>query len=380
MSDIYYLLTLPINRWKVSLALFLGNLFILGLYYLGFGTFSIKLFGVFFVPIYLAFAAISLSLSSILYNAKSSKKIIVSLLVSAWYISPIFHFYFSPTAIFFVNYYGYVLVGFLLFSLVLAFRSLNKLHYVVFTLEEKGTIRDIINFSGRKPFTSVFLKALLTSETFRVRIRTYQLLILSSVIAIILYYLSNLSFTLFTFIPLSIIISFSVTIIMSIFAFFNAVITFTFEPIWLSMGILKPREYAFYYFLGNALKLFFIFLPINLVLLINEKTFGVGIFNLIVPELSYIFIASLYARFNSRQIRSENDVLLLPSLSQLFIALLYSILIFVMIIPLSLWLVSHSFLPILIAIFSFVVIDVPFLSSNEYWEEVVEKIVENGFV
>ncbi|AWR96128.1 hypothetical protein DFR86_00230 [Acidianus sulfidivorans JP7] len=401
-SDADYLLTLPIERRDISLALFISNIILFGMLFLILGAYSIGVLGLLFIPVSLAFAIISESFLIILRNINGYYRVLFTILIGLWYISPFFKFYYSPTSIFLGVNYGYAfLLLLLLLTLLLALKNLDKIQYNIYSSKIPGLVNNMINFAGKSRFMAIFTKSFLLFEIPTVtttnegrkasatRIKMYYLLIFTSVIGVILYYLIDVAYplpnsflhssSLSADIPL---IAIFIVLMFEFFvAYFSSFSPFSLDPLWLSMGLMKPVVYARHYLLSKALKIFIVTLPINLVFLLNPKTFATGVSALISLPSLLVFASSINAKFVTPQIKYEDfQVITLPNPLKVLVGYIVVTvgiaIIFTDVISLNLGII----IPSIISSIVIVVIALPFLISSKYWEGVVENMVKNGYV
>ncbi|AWR96367.1 hypothetical protein DFR86_01585 [Acidianus sulfidivorans JP7] len=381
-SDAYYLLTLPLDRSQISLALFLGNFVVSGYFSLFFGIFTLKILGLLGILVTFAFSLIAVSISIILANSKIAYRALVGGLLALWYVSPFFHFYYSPTAIFLGLNYNYAfLLLLLLFSIYFAIQNLNNIRFKVFTQSGQNNVKRIIEFSGKSPFLAILTRSFsffeistrinyMGNTSFRsIRINIYYILIATTIIAIS-YFIATI------FIPLYQLIIF-IPILEIMFLYYASFSSFSFEPLWLTMGLMEPVRYARYYLLSKALSIVLIFLPISIVFLLNPITLSLGISTLLVLPFSYIYLSSIQAILNPFQVKDEN---VMPNYRytaiQYLVLLLSSPALILIYVPA---LVPGLLSGVISGLIS-IVLAIPFLFSSRFWLKVEEKMVVNGFV
>lgn len=382
-SDVYYLLTLPIEHQKISIALFIGN-FVVGSYFLlFFGIFTLKLLGLLGILVTLAFSLIAISISIALTNAGIAKRAIVGGLLTLWYISPTLKFYYSPTAIFLGYSYNYVFLTLLvIISLYLALRNIDNIKYKVLTPSGESVIKKTIDFSGKSPFLVILTKSFSFFEVFArvnymgnvifksIRVNVGYVLLVTFILSAIYYVLESENL-----VPVSKMMPF-IPIIEIIFLYYVSFSAFSFEPLWIGIGLFKPVEYARYYLISKALVIALIFLPVSVALLLNHFTVGLGISMILAVPLAYIYLASIQARINPFQIKEEN----MPNYRYTIIQYVITLLSIPVIIVLYLPVIIPGTLSGLISGVMCLALALPFLISSSFWEQVENKMVENGFV
>ncbi|ARM74845.1 hypothetical protein [Acidianus manzaensis] len=380
-SDAYYLLTLPIDQKQISLALFIGNFIVTGYFSLFFGIFTLKLLGLLGILITFIFALIAVGLSVALANAKITYKALIGGLLALWYISPFFHFYYSPTAIFLGLDYNYIFLILLLgLSVFFALQNLDNIRFKVFTQGNQPIVKRTINFSGKSPFMAIVTRSFSFFEIFArfnymgntsfksVRINVFYILAVTIILSII-YYIINKIIPLFQFITF-------IPIIEIMFLYYTAFSAFSFEPLWISMGLLPPIKYARYYLLSKALSIMLIFLPIGIVFMLNPVTLGLGISTIITLPFSYIYLASIQARLNPFQVKEDT----MPNYRYTAIQYLITFLSFPVLILIYIPAIIIGLMSGIISSLVMFVLSLPFLISSSFWKKVEEKMVENGFV
>lgn len=383
-SDVYYLLTLPIEQRKISIALFIGNFLVTGYFSLFFGLFTLKLLGLIGILVTFAFSLIAVSISIAVTNYKVVYRALIGGLLALWYSSPFLNFYYSPTAIFLGFYYNYVfLISLLIVSVYAALKNLDNIKYKVFTQSGENVIKKTIEFSGKTPFLAMLTRSFSFFEVFArvnymgnavfksVRINVSYIFLITTGVSIVYYILENIEnilpiYHIATFIP----------IIEIIFLYYVSFSAFSFEPLWISMGLFKPIEYARYYLSSKALSIMLIFLPISIVLLLNSYTLGIGISLVTALPLLYIYLASIQARLNPFQVKEENMPNYRYTAIQYVITLISLPAIIIVYIPAFI----PGFMAGVISGIASAVLALPFLISSSFWEQVENKMVENGFV
>lgn len=390
-SDYEYLLTLPINKKELRLAFYLFSLifpfFLTTPLLLGW---SIAVLGLPGVMVGLLLSLIILSLFSLRLRYKP----ILTLLLGLWALSPYFHFKFSFLSMFLHpnDYYSYVILTSLsLTLLILSYKTFDITNLgQSLNIPKRSEKGSLVDFSRTTPFKAVFLVSSLTfSPAYIIRTgRRYNLVldVLASSIAALIIWVTNTSIilsphivnaigsTMLLFYPLFIALGLSLSFISN---------SFSFEPIWLTFGLMEPATYARYYILGKSLYVFVLLLPLAIVYFLVPKGLADGILFLSMPFL-YIVGVSLYAKVLRTQFlgiyevgyRIEVKATAKQSLVSLFVfsysfgllllgVIFYSIAIIEAYIVLSLILAG-------ISIF--------LLRNKKYWVDVARKMAENGFI
>ena len=379
-SDVDFLYMLPIEERELevaySLSAFLINLL------------QTIIVAILLYPVISCFSVLIVLMATVMnsfsfFAFKSKRKVIASI-ITAWMLSSILKFPFSPFSMVFGYIYGYFIL--IALDVIIVFLGVRN-------ASVEGLVNEFYKRQGLitgKPTTSISLysssplMAMLKRNfnfveiggrmnlgtgipyIINVRVKMYKVVAITAAIAIVVYI--GFSFFSHTFVTERVNTQILLSIFEGMIAFisglfiilFTSLSAFVNEPLWLNLSVMTPIEFARKYLLAKTLSVFAIFLPISISLILLNPEVSAG--SLLIP-LVYIYVASINARFYpvlmSSQIPSydirvlSSSLLLLPSF-----------------IPIAL----DAFFPIggVIATLAF---SLPFLLSKAYWEKTFEKIM-----
>jgi len=372
-SDVDFLYMLPLDDREIFLAQSISSLLLslvpmIILIYLLFPVLSFLS-----IPVVLMLSVVN----SFSYFAFKKHRKVASAVISAWMLSSIVKFPFSPLSMLFGYIYGYfILAGLDVAVLFLGIRNAKVEDFVVefykrqnlLTKGEKTTTS--ITLYSSSPFVAMFRRNLNFLEyggriavggipqQISGRTKVYKVLIVTYSMAIIFYVaFSLLSRDAHFGKPfLYFIEDYFVGFIVFFFVFMYSLSAFTNEPLWLDLSVMTPLEYARRYLLTKTLSLHIIFLPLSISLLLLNPVGGIG--SLLIP-LTYIYISSIYARLYpspQSQYGFGNFIagyLAMTALIPIFLDFLF---------PIAGAVVTLAF-------------TLPFLFSKGYWEKTFEKII-----
>ena len=368
-SDVDFLYMLPVNEREIVIAQSISS-FLLSL--------ISTIFAIYLLFPILSFLSILVVLmvsiiNTFSYFAFKGHKKVISLIITAWMLSSIAKFPFSPLSMVFGYIYGYFILAMLdIIVIILGVR--------------KAKIEDLINefyrrqgilTQGGKPTTSISLysssplMAMLKRnfnfveiggrvnlggvvQQINRRVKVYKVLVITSSIAVI-YYVIFALFLRHVYFAEDFIVGFAgfyIILFTSQSAFIN-------EPLWLNLSVMTPIDYARKYVLTKTLSLYIIFLPISVSLILLNPLSGLG--SLFIP-LVFIYVSSIYARFYPV---SQSQI---PQYG--FRNMVVGYLAMTSLIPIFL----DVFFPIG-GVIATAVFTLPFLFSRGYWEKTFEKAI-----
>ena len=361
-SDVDFLFILPINEREIVISQIVSSflLNLLSTVFIAYLLFPL----VSFLSVLIMIMVSIINTFSFFVFEKYRK--LLTIIITGWMLSSIIKFPFSPFSMLFGYTYGYLILGIL--DIIFILYGINNMNIEDLTTEFHR--RHEILSKDNRPITSValyssspFITMLKRSLNFieiggrtniagisyiiSKRIKIYQLLVITSIIAEI-YYIVFKIFIINYFIEnfLIAIIGFFIVIFISSSVFIN-------EPLWLNLSAMTPIEYARKYLLSKMLSLFLLFIPISIFAILLNPVTGVGI--LLIPFIS-IYISSIYARYypilqsQFQQFSFRNIIAGYLSTASLFPVFL------------------DVFFPVIGTIIT-AFFTLPFLLSNKYWEK-----------
>jgi len=235
------------------------------------------------------------------------KRKIVVAIITAWMLSSLLRFPFSPFSMLFGYVYGYYILALLAVVVVtLGMRNTNA-EYLVFEFYERQGLLSRPTTSISLYYSSPFFAMLKRNLNFveyggraalsgspyltRIRVKVYKIMIATVAVGIIIYAVASLAkgqyLAYFIESNVGMIAGIVIVSITTNSAFLD-------EPLWLNLSAMTPLEFARKYLLAKTLSVFIIYLPISISLLLLNPM--MGIVSLFVPLVS-IYQASINARF-----------------------------------------------------------------------------------
>ncbi|BFI76965.1 hypothetical protein [Sulfurisphaera ohwakuensis] len=175
-ADLDYLFTLPIDRKKLGIALYISNLIIYLVFIVYLTSFSYNS-GLLIISPLLGISLLSLNLT--LQEVRTSYKILIIVVVALWLLSPLFGFEYSPTSAAFGYLYESLSVT-LPYTVILTIISIRKIGNYDQILMKKvsrtsGIVEHPISFTTSSPFKAILqLKLTYFSVTGRTGFYTFS--------------------------------------------------------------------------------------------------------------------------------------------------------------------------------------------------------------
>jgi len=367
-SDIDFLYMLPFDERDIVVAQSISS-------------FLLSLFSTIFV-VYLLFPILSfLSVLVVLlvsiinmfsYFAFKKHRKVASAIITAWMLSSILKFPFSPFSMIFGYVYGYFILAALdVIVVLLGMRNaniedlINEFYRRQGILTQGGKATTSISLYSSSPLLAMVKRNLNFIEIggrvnlggvvqqINRRVKLYKMLIVTSAIAVVYYLIFAFLFK----------ATFGEEFVAGFTGFYFIMFTsqsaFMNEPLWLNLSVMTPIDYARKYVLTKTLSLFIILLPISISLILINPVAGLG--SLLIP-LVFVYVASIYARFYPV---SQSQI---PQFSFRNMVVGY--------------LSSASLIPIFLDVFfpiggviATAIFTLPFLVSRGYWEKTFEKTI-----
>jgi hypothetical protein len=378
-SDMDFLFTLPLDRKEIFTGIYIASIFATGIFSLYFGIFAVAILGTIGIIIPILLAIMSTSMSITFSSIRGLYRGLIGAILTIWFVSPYFGFPFSPLSMIIGYYYGYpILVALTLVFVYSSIRNFDNIKFKTFQGNNKP-IKDLISFEGSTPFTATLKRNLSFIELGgrfnfagtpiykTARIKLYYIIIASTIISIIYYFIVRM-IGFFS-------VSFYLVIVEYILILQLAQTAFMYEPLWLGLGIINPLQYVRYYLGSKSIAAFLMLLPFGIVNFILG-VYSLGLVTIIGIPLSMIYLASIIARLNPIQIKDENAPNVRFTAMQWLLGLFtFPILIIVMI---------TAFFPSIIygiiADAILAAISLPFIFYQGFWDKVKDKMIEMGFV
>jgi len=367
-SDVDFLYMLPLEERYIVIAQSISS-------------FLLSLFSTVFA-IYLLFPALSFLsilvvlmvsiLNTFFYFAFKKHRNIASAIITAWMLSSITKFPFTPLSMVFGYVYGYFILALLdIIVLVLAMRNASIEDLVVEFYRRQGLLTQSGKGTASIPLYSPSPQIAMLKRSLNFieiggrvnlggvvqhitrRVKLYKVLIITSAIAVAYYII----FAFFFKSPFA--ESFVVAFAGFYIIMFTSPSAFINEPLWLNLSVMTPIEYARKYILSKTLSLFIIFLPFSISLVLLNPIAGLG--SLLIP-FAFIYVVSIFARLYPV---SQSQM---PQFSFRNMIVGY--------------LATASLIPIFLDVFfpiggvvATLIFTLPFLLSESYWEKTFEKAI-----
>jgi hypothetical protein len=320
-ADLDYLFTLPMERRKLGIALYISNLIIYLIFISYLTSFSYNL-GLLFLSPLLGISAASLNL--VLQELRTSYKVLILIIIALWFLSPLLGFEYSPTSSIFGHLYESASVT-LPYTALLTFISIRKIgNYDQILMKRVSKTSGIenysISFTTSNPLRAI-LQLKLTyfpligrfgfytySGSYSMRvIRISRIIIIMSSLGVI-YFISvrygMMMFDRFVYVALPIVTSYIAVFLISFVGMSNLMS----ERIWLTIPSVGYKFFRYLIF-ASGVQGFIIVLPFgiaNLVLSLWNPTFlDAGISLLFYIPLSCMLYIYLLAMVNPLQLRDE---------------------------------------------------------------------------
>lgn len=358
-SDIDFLFMLPVDERDIVIALsitsFIFNLSIMATLILL--TAPVLTFGSFIVII--LFSLLISFIGNILYKFTLQKRVIISSLMALWFFSAYFNFPLSPLSMFKGYVIGYpVLITFTVLVIFLALRKISIEDLVRANMSQTlRALKGSLNLYSTSPIITMLRKNLNIMELggrvgagggqyVVARIRVYYVFLAMVALAVVTYLLKAV------FIP--IFIEFLIIVNFAQASFVN-------EALWLNLSVMQPLQYARKYLFTKLLTLYILFSPIALAEILSGNL-SIGVSDLIFP-LSFIYLSSVLARvYPTTQYGGQ----VLNVKRYLFSTL--------GVVPVIVIMYLSILFPLYILI-GILVLNVPFLLSESFWEKSFEKVI-----
>ncbi|QXJ35054.1 hypothetical protein [Saccharolobus shibatae] len=390
-ADLDYLFTLPIDRKKLGIALYISSLIIYLIIIIYLSIFSYNS-GLLLISPLLGVSLVSLNLT--LQEMRTSHKVLILTVIALWFISPLIGFKYSPTSSIFGHFYESLSVT-LPYTALLTFTSIRKVGNYDQILMKKisrtsGIVKHSISFNTSTPLRTI-LQLKLTyfplvgragfytpSGSYSMRvIRMSGIVIVTSVLGIAYFIVFRYGLMVsseFVYTGLSI----ATTYIAVFSVLFVGMSNLMSERIWLTIPSIGYKFFK-YMIVASGVQSFIIILPFGIVDLIlsiwNPLFLNVGISLLFYIPLSCMLYTYLLAMVNPLQLKDEFNPVNVEFRGRSFlIALIF------VIILMPLFLIIYAplfFAGIAIAVLA---ITITYLLRDKMILKVVNKMTEAGYI